>query len=461
LAPPAPVTTARAHPHDHLVGFYESDPFLAGSVARFLAPAFEGEAAAMVLATPSHLASFRRSLLDRGIDPASDRFLALDADEVLARISIDGQVDGDRFRAVVGELIDEQTRQGRRVYAFGELVALLWERGDVTGALELESLWNELATTRPFSLFCGYPTSAFADEEDTVAFRTVCDAHSAVIPSESYSELLDPADKLREVAILKQEAVAGANERDALRRTRAELQAALDERDEADRLQKQFTAMLVHDLRSPTVVVAGLLEVLLEHWDHLDPVEIREHLATASASASRMERLIDDMLAMARLESGRFRFDLQPLDLAATVRSVSAEVRKTTGRHVEVSAPAGLRPAYADAGRQEQVIDNLLSNAVKFSPGGVTVSVEIEDPGGDHLVVRVLDGGSGIAEEDLGRLFQPFSRLEHRSGPVRGTGLGLFITKALVEGQGGAVSVDSEVGVGTRVSYTVPVAGTL
>jgi signal transduction histidine kinase len=453
LAPPAPVTTARAHPHDHLVGFYEDDPFLAGSVARFLRPAFDGDAAAMVLATPEHLASFRASLETEGVDADDPRFIALDALEVLDRLTVDGRIDADRFRAVIGGLIDEQTAAGRRVYAFGELVAILWAEGNVTGALELESLWNELATTRPFSLFCGYPTAVFADEEDTSAFRTVVDAHSAVIPAESYSELLDPSAKLREVAILKQEAVAGANERETLRRTKADLEEALAERAEADRLQKQFTAMLVHDLRSPTVVVSGLLAVLLDHWDDLSPTEIREHLATASASATRMERLVDDMLAMARLESGKFRFDVQPLDLAATVRNVTAEVRKSTGRHIEVAVRG------ADAGRQEQVLDNLLSNAVKFSPDGVTVSVEIEDPGGDHLVVHVLDGGDGIAEEDLPRLFQPFSRITRRSGAVRGTGLGLFITKALVEGQGGTVAVASEVGVGTRFSYTVPVDG--
>jgi signal transduction histidine kinase len=457
LAPPAPVTTARAHPHDHLVGFYEDDPFLAGSVARFLRPAFDGDAAAMVLATPEHLASFQASLEAEGVDADDPRFVALDAVEMLDRLTVDGQIDADRFRAVIGGLIDEQTAAGRRVYAFGELVAILWAEGNVTGALELESLWNELATTRPFSLFCGYPTAVFADEEDTSAFRTVVDAHSAVIPAESYTELLDPSAKLREVAILKQEAVAGANERETLRRTKADLEEALAERAEADRLQKQFTAMLVHDLRSPTVVVSGLLAVLLDHWDDLSPTEIREHLSTASASATRMERLVDDMLAMARLESGKFRFDVQPLDLAATVRTVTAEVRKSTGRHIEVAVRGAVRTARADAGRQEQILDNLLSNAVKFSPDGVTVSVEIEDPGGDHLVVHVLDGGDGIAEEDLPRLFQPFSRITKRSGAVRGTGLGLFITKALVEGQGGTVAVASEVGVGTRVSYTVPV----
>jgi signal transduction histidine kinase len=457
LAAPASLTTARAHPHDHLVVFYDADPFLTGQVVDFLAPSLEGDDAAMVFATPDHLAAFSSCLADRGLAPDHDRLLMVDADEVLARISVDGQVDGDRFRAIVGGLIDDQAARGRKVHAFGELVALMWQRGDVTGALELESLWNELATTRPFSLFCGYPTTAFAAEEDTAAFRSIIDTHSAVIPAESYSELGDHGDRMREVALLRQEAVARGNERDAARRSQADLEAELEERDEAARLQRQFTAMLVHDLRSPTVVVAGLLEVLLEHWDDLAPGEIREHLATAASSAGRMERLIDDMLAMARLESGKFRFDMQPLDLGATVRTVTAEVRKSTGRHIEVAVPPILRDACADAGRQEQILDNLLSNAVKFSPDEVPISVEVEDPGGDHLVVRVLDGGDGIAPEDLHRLFQPFSRIAQRNGSVKGTGLGLFITKALVEGQGGDVSVDSELGVGTRFSYTVPV----
>src|SRR5690606_13555173 len=110
-----------------------------------------------------------------------------------------------------------------------------------------------------------------------------------------------------------------------------------------------------------------LLTLLERHWDDLNPAEIRDNLATAAASAHRMERLIDDMLAMARLESGRFRYDLTEVDLAEVVRSVVADVSKTSGRDIEVLIPSDVRRAHADGGRQQQVLDNLLSNAVKFS----------------------------------------------------------------------------------------------
>ncbi len=458
MAAPDVSTEVRAHPHDHLVGFYGSDEYLTDSVVRYIAPALDGDGVALVLGTADHLAEIRTGLEARGYDPDTDRYVPLDAHETLEAISRDGEVDPQLFRRVIGGAIDAVATEGRRVYAFGELVAILWDRGDVAGALLLESLWNELATTRPFSLFCGYPTSAFADAQDTTAFRTVCDAHSAVIPSEDYSDLLDPGERRRAVAILEQEAIARANERDALRERQAGLEAALDARTQADRLQRQFTAMLVHDLRSPTVVVSGLLTLLERNWDDLNSAEIRDNLATAAASAHRMERLIDDMLAMAQLESGRFRYDLTDLDLAEVVRTVAADVGKTTGRDIEVRLPDRIRRAHADSGRQLQVLDNLLSNAVKFSSDESPVRVTLEDRGGDLLHVHVEDVGIGIAQDDLDKLFQPFSRVGRNPGGAKGTGLGLFIARSLVEGQGGTIDVSSTPGAGTRFTYTVPVA---
>ncbi|MEX0836612.1 MAG: ATP-binding protein, partial [Nitriliruptor sp.] len=105
-----------------------------------------------------------------------------------------------------------------------------------------------------------------------------------------------------------------------------------------------------------------------------------------------------------------------------------------------------------------QVLDNLLTNAVKFSSAESPVLVTLEDPGVDVLRVHVADDGIGIAPDDLAKLFQPFSRVGKVPGRAKGSGLGLFIARSLVEGQGGTIEVASELGAGTRFSYTVPVA---
>ncbi|MBW3619481.1 MAG: MEDS domain-containing protein [Actinobacteria bacterium] len=457
--PPTPATyEPGTEPHQHLVGFYETEAYLAGAVARFLLPAFEDDAVAVVIATPAHHELFRAELVERGLR-AADVYVALDAADTLAAFTdADGRLDPDRFRTVMGAVVERHRRPGRSLLAYGEMVVLLWEAGDVKGALQLEQLWNDLADTHRFTLLCGYPTTAFADDTDTEAFRAVCDAHGAVLPPERFSSLQDPDERQRAVAVLQQEAVAGANEREALRRKQQELEAALERLTEVDRVRRQFVAMVVHDIRNPTVVISGLLDFLREAWPELDQQEVSEYLTTASRNASKIQRLLDDVLLMSRIESGQFEYEIAAVDLPRTVREAADDVRAATGRAIEVAVPSRLGPALADEGRQAQIVGNLLSNAVKFSAADTTITVTLADLG-DRLAVHVRDEGPGIAAADVDKLFRPFSRLPRRDrAQTPGTGLGLFITKALVEGQGGSISVESQPGRGTTFTYTVPAA---
>lgn len=451
----SPATAAR--PRDHLVGFYDTKTHLADSVATFLAQAFQEDGFALVIATSEHHAEFAAALAARGVeDVAGDRYVQLDAAATLASVMRNGSPDPELFRAVLEDVTESPVRAGRPVYAYGEMVALLWEDGDAPGAMRLEELWNQLLASHPLALFCGYPTSAFSSHHDTAAFRAVCDAHSAVVPSEGFAELTDPTDRLRRVAILEQQAVASANERDSLQRKQQELETALAQLAEADRARREFAAMVIHEVRSPTAVISGFLELLQASWSELHESQVREYLSSAARSAAQVGRLIDDLLLMSRLESGRFRYELGPVDLPALAAEAVSQVRSATGRTVEVVAPGGLPTGLADEGRQLQILANLLSNAVKFSVDATPVSVIIED-GGDHLVVRVRDRGVGIAPAELPELFRPFSRLRGaRGSQTGGTGLGLWITKALVEGQGGMIDVASRPGVGTTFTYTIP-----
>ena len=169
-------------PHDHLVGFYVDDAFLARSVVDFVAAAWRTGEGVVIIATPDHRARIEAGLVAQGLDVtmARDRgwFVMADAETTCATFTRrDGTLDAARFDRVVPPLLDSVARGGRNVRVFGEMVALLWAAGDVTAALELEDRWNELARSRTFSLFCAYPLRDVAGSAD---FGQVCERHSAV-----------------------------------------------------------------------------------------------------------------------------------------------------------------------------------------------------------------------------------------------------------------------------------------
>jgi signal transduction histidine kinase len=442
------------------VGFYETDTHLVGAVAAFLAPAFGPDAAAIVIATPDHRRLIAQGLAERGISvDDADHYVALDASDLLDSLASAGAPNADRFDDVIGGLVQRHTSASRRVYAFGEMVAIAWDRGEVTVALRLEELWNRLAETLPFALFCGYPTRAFSAPVELDAFRRVVDAHTAVVPSESLNGIAGPAEQPETVWLLQQQAIVGSNERDALRRKQVQLEDALDRLREADRLRREFMAMVVHDVQTPATIISGMLSLLNESLTELNEDQLRQQLGAALRSADQIRRLLDDLLLVSRLEAGTFTYRIGEVDLRTVVDEVVSQVRSGTGRRIVVDVPDDTPLVAADAGRQVQVLNNLLSNAVKFSAPDTPVRVTVEALA-DEVRVEVADAGSGIAQEDLPALFRPFSRVGEGAGQTAGTGLGLYITKALVEGQGGSIDVASQPGTGTTFTYTVPVIPT-
>jgi anti-sigma regulatory factor (Ser/Thr protein kinase) len=176
-------------PHDHAVHFYDRDNEIAAAVARFVAEGLAHGDRIVVVATATHREALDEVLLQHGADAVrariSGRYLTLDADETLAKFMVQGMPDVARFVAAIGPVIDAATEDGCPVRVFGEMVALLWDEGNVAGAVELESLWNSLATTRRFSLLCAYPASSLA-EGSLYDAKRVCELHSEVVPPRSY-----------------------------------------------------------------------------------------------------------------------------------------------------------------------------------------------------------------------------------------------------------------------------------
>jgi len=232
----------------HVVQFYGEDRFLLDELSRFIGNALGAGEPAVVIATKEHRDGLNQRLQNWGLDTAraiaQGRYMPLDAADTLSKLMHAGSPDPARFAEVVGSAIAtvEAASQGEPgpVAAFGEMVALLWAEGKFEAAMRLEQLWNEFAETHPISLHCAYPLSSFYRQEHGDLLLQVCAQHSAVIPSESYIELVSQDERLRTIAQLQQKAQALETEvaerrlaEEKLRRHQAELESLVEKRTSA------------------------------------------------------------------------------------------------------------------------------------------------------------------------------------------------------------------------------------
>ncbi len=206
--------------HAHIVQFYERDDFMVTEVGRFIGTAIGAGDSGIVIATKPHRDGIAQQLTSHGLNVtmaiAQGRYLALDAAETLAKFMITGQPDRERFTSVIGEVLERARtaagREGARVAAFGEMVALLWAEGKRDAAIQLEQLWNSLAETHSFSLHCAYPMKGFSRRDHSEPFLKICAEHSSVVPAESYMVVIEEEERRRAVAHLQQKAEAGEAE---------------------------------------------------------------------------------------------------------------------------------------------------------------------------------------------------------------------------------------------------------
>lgn len=180
---------APANAHSHVVNFYDDESQVSSEIARFVAEGLASGERVIVVATAAHRSAVDEVLVQFGTDAGrarvSGRLVTLDAEETLATFMVDGLPHLDKFDAHVGTLIDAAAEDGCGVRVFGEMVAVLWQQGNVAGALELETAWNALARQHPFSLMCAYPTTAL-DIGALADANEVCGLHSEVVPPRSY-----------------------------------------------------------------------------------------------------------------------------------------------------------------------------------------------------------------------------------------------------------------------------------
>jgi PAS domain S-box-containing protein len=244
------------------------------------------------------------------------------------------------------------------------------------------------------------------------------------------------------------------NERDRLL---AQVQRQLEQLTELDRLKDDFLATVSHELRTPLASILGYLELLSE--SELDE-EDAGFVAVIDRNAHRLLQLVEDLLLVSRLQSGRIELARVDVELGALARDCleAARPRAGVGEIVLGLETNGPVVVTGDPTRLAQVLDNLVSNAIKFTPAGGTVTVRL-GRNRSHAVVEVADTGIGIPRDEQPRLFDRFFRASTATErAIKGTGLGLWITRAITEAHGGSIDVESEAGEGTSFRIRLPLA---
>jgi signal transduction histidine kinase len=237
-------------------------------------------------------------------------------------------------------------------------------------------------------------------------------------------------------------------------RLHEEIKKANELLQEYDRLKSEFVGIVAHDFRRPLMAIRGFAELVLEETD-LALETRQEFMRTVISETEHLALLANDTLLITQIETGQFSFHFQEMDMGPFV--LDTVPLGLSDHSVLMDVPPGIPKIWADPNRLHQVLNNLVSNALKYSPSGGEVVVRCRQRGSDHVVIEVVDHGLGIPQEQIGRLFQKFARVrtdEHMK--ISGTGLGLYICRLIVEGHGGQIWVESEVGKGSTFGVVLP-----
>jgi signal transduction histidine kinase len=225
---------------------------------------------------------------------------------------------------------------------------------------------------------------------------------------------------------------------------------------ELDQMKSDFVAITSHELRTPLAAVRGFVNTLQRRMSALSPEETQEFLGIIDQQTDRLIRLVEDLLVVSRIEAGKLSIEPETIEsrtfLAEVVRGL-AQGASRIALHVAPELPEHF---LADPHRLGQILTNLLQNALKFSPDGSPVELSVGTDDG-NLVFVVEDRGVGIPREEWGRVFERFHQTDaSTTRRAEGAGLGLYITKRLVEAMGGRIELDSELGRGSRFTVRLP-----
>lgn len=223
-----------------------------------------------------------------------------------------------------------------------------------------------------------------------------------------------------------------------------------------ERLQDDFVATVSHELRTPLGFIKGYATSLLREDADWDEETRREFLTIIDEETDRLRELIDNLLDSSRLQSGTLRMEFQPVRIDTMLKDLTLR-GKTFDKnlYIEVDLQTSPLKVRADPTRLAQVFDNLLSNAIKYAPGStVNITLNTQD---DHAHIQFSDQGPGIPSEDLPNIFTRFFRVPNQNPSVRGTGLGLFICRRIINAHDGEITAESKYGEGTTFHIYLPI----
>jgi len=320
--------------------------------------------------------------------------------------------------------------------------------GNLVGELGSATGWPRTATVR-------------AEEESRVVHISADDFHRAVdqSPALAAEVVCQIGERLTDADVERID--LGRSYQRAVDRVEL-LCSEKDRLEELLRLREELSDMIVHDLRNPLGVISGGLQLL----ERLPVAETElEYAASVVAvmgrAVRRIQRLVDTLMDVARLEGGEMELSLAPLDLRGLVEEAAAEQRslaESKGLALESRLPADPVAVVVDREVILRVLINLVDNALKFTPGGQRVWIEVQ-PGAEEVRVAVVDSGPGVPLQDRERIFEKFTQAEGQAGARRGTGLGLAFCRMAVEAHGGRIWVeDGPEGEGSRFVFVLRTA---
>jgi PAS domain S-box-containing protein len=238
----------------------------------------------------------------------------------------------------------------------------------------------------------------------------------------------------------------------------AELAKAKERAEQESRYKSQFLANMSHEFRTPLNAIIGFSELLNEEsMGGLNPRQ-KEFVGYVMQGGKHLLALINDILDLSRVEAGRMQLSCEwvaPKELMDDVRQMVGAMAEKQGVALSFNATEDISAIYADPVRVKQILFNLLSNGIKFNQRQGCVALDVHEDG-ELICWRISDTGTGICEEDVARLFREFERLEHSGPKPEGTGLGLALTKRLVELHGGTIHVESKPGQGSTFTVRMP-----
>jgi signal transduction histidine kinase len=211
--------------------------------------------------------------------------------------------------------------------------------------------------------------------------------------------------------------------------------------------QRQLLSNVSHELRTPLTIISGYIQSTLRRGNNLTEIQ-KEALMTAASEAERTVQLLQDLLDLARADSGRMHFQFELILLNELVQEVIGMAKQYSDRHIKIKSSSPAIKIKADANRLKQILLNLIDNAIKYSEQNRPIILKIYQQN-NQAIIEVCDRGIGIPLQQQGRIFERFYRIDEARNRSSGTGLGLSIVKTLVEGMGGNITVRSQLGEGS------------